>query len=70
MDPTANQKKEEEVPYWKETAELFGKLFDRPKMREDRLKAPKFRFLHAIFNSTMVKTGFGENLFEEIDKDY
>jgi TRAF3-interacting protein 1 len=45
-------------------ATLYEQLFQKPKMTEKLLTKPPFRYLHDIFTATMLKTGFGNGMFQ------
>ena len=49
--------------YWQATAEMYGQLFQKPKMTQKLLCKPPFRYLHDIFTATQAATGYGEGLY-------
>jgi len=51
--------------YWKETAELFSKLIEKPKMTEKFLKKPPPRYVFDMIVNTMKATGFPKGLFSD-----
>ena len=55
--------------YWQETAELYGQLFQKPKMSQKLLTKPPFRYLHDIFTATCAATGYGQGLYEGAELD-
>ena len=57
---------------WSTTAELFSKLFDKPKMTEKLLKKPPPKYVYDIIMNTMKVTGFPKGLFtaEEMDPKF
>lgn len=44
--------------FWKPTSEMFGSLFDKPKMSEKLLLKPPFKYLFDIVMETTKTTGF------------
>lgn len=58
--------------YWKETAQMFGSLFEKPPMKEKLLTKPPFKYLFDIVQETMKTTGFFEGLYvdEELNEKY
>ena len=50
--------------YWQETAEMYGQLFEKPRMTQKLLSKPPFRYLHDIFTATSNATGYGTGLFD------
>ena len=55
--------------YWQETAEMYGQLFQKPKMSQKLLTKPPFRYLHDIFTATCAATGYGQGLYEGAELD-
>ena len=57
---------------WSTTAELFSKLFDKPKMTEKLLKKPPPKYVYDIIMNTMKVTWFPKGLFtaEEMDPKF
>ena len=55
--------------YWQVTAEMYGSLFQKPKMTQKLLMKPPFRYIHDIFTTTMTTTNFGNGLLaaDEVD---
>jgi len=55
--------------YWQVTAEMYGQIFQKPKMTQKLLMKPPFRYLHDIFAATSQATGFGKGLLvgDEVD---
>jgi len=51
--------------YWEVTAQMFGALFDKPKMTEKLLSKPPFKYLFDIITQTTKSTGFGKGLFKD-----
>mmetsp|Transcript_3952 Transcript_3952/g.3364 ORF Transcript_3952/g.3364 Transcript_3952/m.3364 type:complete len:212 (-) Transcript_3952:582-1217(-) len=51
--------------FWKDTAQMFGSLFEKPKMTEKLLCKPPFKYLFDIVNETRKTTGFAEGLYSE-----
>mmetsp|Transcript_7768 Transcript_7768/g.10860 ORF Transcript_7768/g.10860 Transcript_7768/m.10860 type:complete len:148 (-) Transcript_7768:182-625(-) len=51
--------------FWQETAQMFGSLFEKPKMTEKLLSKPPFKYLFDIISETRKATGFGEGLYSE-----
>jgi TRAF3-interacting protein 1 len=49
--------------FWKPTAEMLGKLIQRPKMDAKNLTRPPFKFIVAVFSEVLNVTGFGIGLF-------
>lgn len=58
--------------YWKETAQMFGSLFEKPPMKEKLLMKPPFKYLFDIVHETIKGTGFFEGLYspEELNEKY
>jgi TRAF3-interacting protein 1 len=46
-------------------ADLFGKLFDKPRMTERLLVKPPPKYIYEMIISTLAKTGFPKDLFSE-----
>lgn len=44
--------------FWKPTAEMFGSLFEKPKMSEKLLVKPPFKYIFDIIMETTKATGF------------
>ena len=57
------------VEYWKETAQMYQQLIQKPKMTEQLLTKPPFRYIHDIYTATCAKTGYGQGLFDEAELD-
>ena len=55
--------------YWQLTAEMYGQLFQKPKMTQKLLTKPPFRYIHDIFTATCGATGYGEGLFQGPELD-
>lgn len=51
--------------FWKPTAEMYSSLFQKPKMAEQLLKKPPFKYLFDIITETTKVTGFGKGLLSE-----
>ena len=60
-----------DADFWKPTADLFSKLFQKPPMTQKLLLKPPFRYLHDIVTATLKATSFAPNLFqaEELDSN-
>lgn len=72
--------------FWQTTAQMFGSLFDKPKMTEKLLLKPPFKYLFDIVIQTInvsilfiqsfpylyQSTGFGKNLYtkDELSADF
>ena len=51
--------------YWKNTADMFSSLFEKPKMSEKLLCKPPFKYIFDIITETTKTTGFAQGLFSE-----
>lgn len=51
--------------FWKPTAEMYSSLLSKPKMAEQLLKKPPFKYLFDIITETTKATGFGKGLLTE-----
>ena len=58
-----------ETPYWQVTADLFGKLIDKPKMTEKHLSKPPPLYVFDIIVNTMKATGFPNGLYTDSELD-
>ena len=54
-----------------QTAQILGKIFDKPTLSEKNLSKPRFRFIHDVVSTTLGKTGFPADFFnsEELDPE-
>lgn len=61
-----------EEEFWKPTSQMFGSLFEKPKMTDKLLQKPPFRYIFDIVNQTCTITGFGKGLYseEELNANY
>ena len=48
----------------------IGCIIDRPKMKENLIQKPPFRFLHDTISAIILKTGFGEGLYDDQENDF
>lgn len=55
--------------YWKQTAELFTPLIEKPKMVEKLLKKPPPKYVFDIIVNTMKATKFNQGLFSDTELD-
>jgi len=57
---------------WETTAQMFGSLFDKPKMTEKLLSKPPFKYLFDIVAQTTKVTGFAKGLYkdDELSADF
>ena len=69
MEESANPNEGIQEEYWTDTMLMYQKLFKKPKMTEQLLKKPPFRYLHDIFTSLSKVTGFGHGLFSSLELD-
>ena len=51
--------------FWKPTAEMYSSLFQKPKMAEQLLKKPPFKYIFDIITETTKVTGFGKGLLTQ-----
>ncbi|KAM3134153.1 hypothetical protein pb186bvf_013774 [Paramecium bursaria] len=58
--------------FWEPTAQMFGSLFQKPKMSQKLLEKPPFKYVYDIILETQKVTGYGKGLYtaEELDGNY
>jgi len=58
-----------EGDFWSLTADLFGKLIEKPKMNEKFLKRPPPRYVFDMIVNTMKVTNFPVGLYSDQELD-
>jgi len=58
--------------FWEVTAQMYGALFEKPKMSEKLLSKPPFKYIFDIISETTKTTGFAKGLLkgDELGADY
>eukprot|EP01046_Picozoa_sp_COSAG06_P065637 COSAG06_NODE_16211_length_1013_cov_1.308534_1_plen_66_part_10 len=55
----------EEAPAWiQQTQQTLGTIVTKPKLTDNLLKKPPFRFLHDVVSATAKATGYPQGLYE------
>lgn len=56
----------EAAPAWiVQTQQTLGTIVNKPKLTDNLLKKPPFRFLHDVVSATCKSTGYTQGLFPE-----
>lgn len=59
----------DEAPEWVTVTQAnLGAVIKRPKLTDQLLQKPPFRFLHDIVSEVSKATGFAEGLYDEDEK--
>lgn len=53
----------------KKSADLLGRIVNKPPLTAKLLSKPPFRYIHDLFSELQIASGWAEGLYTEIEKN-